>query len=130
MQLTGRIISSTTGGGVPYANIQVVDNAGNYLGMSTQADTAGWFTLNSPNLDYETLLLVSSAEYISQVISAAILYYDMPIQLQAKNTALPEVQVTAPALPGAADPLAWFKKNWPVLAGGALVWFFVLNKKR
>jgi hypothetical protein len=124
--LSGRIISSNTGGGVSYANVQVVDNTGEYLGMSTQADSAGWFSLSSPNLGYDTLLLVSSAEYVSQVISANILGYDMPIQLQAKNTALPEISITAPATNQQTD----FKKYLPWLAGAAAFWFLFMKNKR
>lgn len=107
MILKGRIISSLGSGGVPYANIEVVDYSGVYQGIRTETDSAGYFTLSSPNLDYSDNLLISSVGYQKVLINSEVFFYQPEVVLESNLTTLPEVNVTAPAKAAGSTWILW-----------------------
>jgi len=60
---SGRIVDNKTGAGIPYASIELTDYLGTYLGVGANADSQGYFTINSLMIEPGTFMRISSVGY-------------------------------------------------------------------
>lgn len=63
MILYGKVVDQKTGDAVPYASIELTDQAGKYLGFGVAAGVDGSFSLDSPMMEPGTFIRLSHAAY-------------------------------------------------------------------
>lgn len=91
MLLTGYIFNSSTGDGIPFANIYITDQEGENPAHGTESNQDGYFTLDSPLLDSGGWLLVSSAGYQPVLVAPGVYQDSSNIGLDISGNLAPVV---------------------------------------
>lgn len=123
MILTGYIYDNQNGQGIPYATVRITDNDGDNLQDGIIADGYGYFSIDSPQLDGQGWLYVSSAGYQPVMVNSGVFQESGDIGLYRAGDLAPVVVTAAPN-----------KRNdkWMIflLAGGGLALVLADGKRK
>jgi len=125
MIILKKVIDGTTGDPVPYANVELIDSDGIFLGAGTTADVGGNFALDSLMINPGTFLKITSSGYNGAAFSYEQFAIDKnaAFVLMRNNIELPAVVITA-------AKNAFEKNKTLVYAGlGLLALYFITKKK-
>jgi len=119
----GQVIDANTGLGVPYATIEITDQAGTYTGAGVSAGATGNFAIDSLQIKPGSFMRISSAGYKTTSIPYLTYTNKDTFTLIPAIVDLDEIVITAKRT---ADT----NKNAILYAGlGLAALFFLLRKK-
>lgn len=114
MDLSGYIYDVTSGEGVPFATVSVTDYNAQTLRAGTVANDYGYFAINSPYLDDQGFLYISSTGYQPVLVDPGVFQESGDIALTRSGDLAPVV-----VTPGSRSNNQWLIY---LLAGGGLIW--------
>lgn len=120
-----KVVDQNTGVGIPYANVELIDNNGTFLGAATSADVSGNFNLDSLMMKPGTFLKITSSGYKSDAFTYEqyAVDTDSVFGLVPDIVELPTVVVTA-IKKGIMD-----NKNLIYLGLGITALYLIMRKK-
>ena len=122
MNLSGYIYDNISGQGIPFATVMITDNEGDSLKDGTVANGYGFFDIDSPLLDGQGWLYVSSTGYQPVLVNPGVFQESGDIGMDRSGDLVPVV-VTATQKK---------ENNWMIflLAGGGLALLLAEGKRK
>jgi len=120
-----KVIDQNTGVGIPYANIELIDGNGTYLGAATSSDVSGNFALDSLMMKPGTFLKITSSGYKSSAFS----YDQYSIDQDAAFALMPDIVELPPVVITAIKKGITENKNWVYAGLGIAALFLIMRKK-
>lgn len=116
MTITGKVIDSLTGAGIPSASVTLVDSTGKSLGPGALARSDGSFIFHSDDINESGILLFSSVTYSPVMVKVDYFIRESIVRLQQ----LPEELQPIYVYPKKGS---WLQNNWWIVVGIGLVLF-------